>query len=834
VILALIPAGCGDNLGPCDGALDVGEECDDGNFAATDGCDCRHRAPWPAPYASDDPLAPIVIEEDGAWSWFQDERVVLVGDRVIVGTVSHQGNVQVSAADLATGVREHATLRGRFERDDHDAPTLLPLPDGRLLAFYTRHDGFKTMYWRATTGESVDEWGAEGQLSIDNDVTYSNPMLLAGDGDAAARVWLFFRGMEYNPSFTVSDDLGESWAPVSQAIRSYDIDVSGRDYQRPYVKYVSDGVDTIHLFYTQGHPREIGRTSLFHLYYRDGALHRSDGTVVGAMRPGRGPRVAPHAGTLIHDGGKHPDGEAWPWDAAIDADGHPIVVFATYPAPGRELDVQHYRYARWDGAEWTDQLIGDAGTALYPAETFYSGGAALDPDDPSVVYVSADVDPATGEAVPSGHHEIWRGDTDDGGATWRFRAITAGSIADNLRPVVPAGHRPGTAVVWMQGTYESYVDWDTRIVGLFAPADAIATSAVPEEPLVALARFDVVVGGAPTAPGYVAARADGSTMSARDADVTLEVRNVTADRDDGSLDPLHRDAIVCTAGGLSARNKLHVSLAGLEPHHDYIVRLHGHQRVLDYLLPTLWFRGDGWLDLDRNLRFVGAHRLTAGRHGGDGQLSAMLRADAEGRIDLVARGLDDIGGQQTAVLNALEVFARPATTRAARFDLDPAPGVATALGQVSLAIDEDTWIGRATDGGITVTVSTDRALASRLRGEDEGQPAADFVFGLDGLIVDIEGLEVGGDYEVTVLSQDLGDNVFSASRWRLDAPGMQPIVVRGFQVNARSLGPASSFTFYHHATSDRFRLRATDVLYSESGDPSFVIFGGIEIGRLAP
>jgi putative BNR repeat neuraminidase len=815
-LAAATAAGCGyPTPGVCDGTIDRGEECDDGNDDPADGCDCQRIVAWVAPIGSDRrergallppaplPAEPIVLDEDGGWCWFSDERVVFLGDRVYASSVSHAGDIQVASYDLASGARQHAVLRRRLERDDHDVASLVPLADGRLLAFYTRHDGFSTMWWRWSEPDGdISTWDGEEHFSLGEDVCYSNPFVLSGEGDGPdPRLYLFFRGRNYNPTYAISDDDGLGFSEASQLLDAHSTGLLGRTDQRPYVKYVSDGVDTIHLFYTDGHPAEASN-SLHHLYYRDGLLHHSDGSVAAPMNGDVEPRLSPGSGTRIHDGGG-PEGEAWVWDAALDGDGRPVVVYATYPERGREGEAQDYRYARWDGAAWRTSFVAHGGTGIYAEERFYGGGIAIDPDDPDVLYLSSNVDPETGIASRSGRFEIYRAVTADGGATWQIEAVTAGSRVDNLRPTVPAGHPTPTAVVWMQGVYQSYYDYDTRIVGLFGAAGLRAIPPASDlaqgQPtgLEPVARFDLGGALSPIAGGYVAARELlGRVMAEAPGPagpVTLELWNLSGSRDSGRGTTLENGVVYREAGGYGSDDKLHLRLTGLAPGAPYALRMHGYQPFDDYLSATLWFRagGDDSLLIDGNPRFLGGHRHANGWSGGDGALLLQVEADGDGAIELVARGLGDRGDHETAVLGAIEVLPRPATAAVA----------------------------------VTVRVLGDRLVP------DE---SPELVVGDDWLTVDVEGLEVGALYEVTVRSTDVADNLYEASRWRVEQEGLQPIVVRGFQLNNRSDGPAGSFTFYHRAARGAFRLRGQDVLYTLSTDPSLVLFNGIEVRKVTP
>jgi hypothetical protein len=63
------------------------------------------------------------------------------------------------------------------------------------------------------------------------------------------------------------------------------------------------------------------------------------------------------------------------------------------------------------------------------------------------------------------HHEIFRGETKDGGATWAWTPITQNSTMDNLRPLVPIWKDQRTALVWMRGTYRNNRgEWTTKVV----------------------------------------------------------------------------------------------------------------------------------------------------------------------------------------------------------------------------------------------------------------------------------------------------------------------------------------------------------------------------------
>ena len=170
-----------------------------------------------------------------------------------------------------------------------------------------------------------------------------------------------------------------------------------------------------------------------------------------------------------------PDNVAWMCDLELDRAQRPYVIF-TVQKDGRGLPRgqggfdHRFDYARWDGSAWRVHEIAYAGTRLYAGEDDYTGLAALDPNNPDVLYISTDADPVTRKPLVSAadgqrHHELFRGTTRDFGATWTWEPITANSTMDNLRPVVPRWKDARTALVWMRGSYKNnHGEWTTAVV----------------------------------------------------------------------------------------------------------------------------------------------------------------------------------------------------------------------------------------------------------------------------------------------------------------------------------------------------------------------------------
>lgn len=399
-----------------------------------------------------------VLAENGAWTWFNDERAVFVGPYLYIGYVDTAGYSSMTAYPLEAGVDSSRWKLSSFQQvDDHNNPALLHLNDGRTLAAYAHHGSEPYWNWRFEDEDPERiAWSSEHRAEpLPRGVTYNNLFQLNRED---GRIYNFFRGINYNPTVMASDDGGRTWSDPRHIIRS------GEGGTRPYVKYVSDGEARIDLLYTQGHPRRE-KNDVYHLYYQNSALYESDGTLICRVAESECLPVPFDAGTRIYDAGEA--GRAWVWDIEYADGGLPVAAYITArdSTVGNDL---RYRYARWESDEgaWSEQEIAHAGTHLYDGENHYAGGISIDPNHPSTVYLSADVHPETGNATATGRYQMWRGTTADGGAAWIWERLTDSQSADNLRPFVPRGGGDHHAVLWLRGRYTTYTDFDTDVVGL--------------------------------------------------------------------------------------------------------------------------------------------------------------------------------------------------------------------------------------------------------------------------------------------------------------------------------------------------------------------------------
>jgi len=423
----------------------------------------------------------VVVAPNGAWSWFQDERVLVdtAASTIFLGSVAHgngvggaarNGDVDVSSLHLQTGERRHATLKNRLiapnnQGDDHMAPALWQRPDGRLVAMYAGHNNdFQSRYRLSRRSGDVTDWGPEQTFDWDRrisggsdmEVTYSNVFYLSEED----RLYNFARTDNRSPNVMVSDDRGQSWTYGGKL--AYTAETIG--YVNGYFKYASNGTDRIHFVATEHHPRDYSN-SIYHGYVEDSASYASDGTLVDENVFDQD-APPPDAFTEVFEAGTVVEGDTmthgWTIDLHLGPGGRPYTVFQTR-ANGSTRDHRFF-YARHDGTAWQTHHLGRAGPGLDEREQDYIGLIALDPNAPNTVYASTPIDPRDGDSL--GTREIFRGVTPDRGTTWEWTALTRGSEAQNLRPVVPKWDSSRTAVLWFRGRYQWQHDYDAAVVGL--------------------------------------------------------------------------------------------------------------------------------------------------------------------------------------------------------------------------------------------------------------------------------------------------------------------------------------------------------------------------------
>lgn len=442
----------------------------------------------------------VQFSDNGAWCWYQDERVVVdvAGGKLVVGSVASRygvgglprdGDINAILFDLESGRNQRFTLKHGYTSygggDDHNAPAFLVRPDGKYLVVYAGHNNDNFSRYHIYDGSS---WSEEQQFDWDTmpggsdfQTTYSNLFYLS----AEERVYNIARTDSRSPNLMVSGDQGNTWSYGGQ-LTEPDITIG---YVNGYFKYATNGIDRIDFIATEHHPRDFN-TSIYHGYIQDGKSYTTDGILLddditdkAAPNPDEYTQV--FAANTVVSGVTMT--RCWTIDLQVYDDG---TLGAIFKARANNSEFDHrFFYARYDGNQWNSSYLGKAGPKLFAQEQDYTGLGALDPSDPSTVIISTSVDPR--DDTDLGVHEIFKGVTGDNGVTWTWTPITEKSTRDNLRPIVPAWGENNTALLWWRGTYNFSQSFDAAVVGILQhPSEIVAPKSYVDATAVNTLRSD--------------------------------------------------------------------------------------------------------------------------------------------------------------------------------------------------------------------------------------------------------------------------------------------------------------------------------------------------------
>jgi rhamnogalacturonyl hydrolase YesR len=397
---------------------------------------------------------------DGAWCWFSDPRAVYYEGkhkRTYAGWVDSHGDIIVGYYDHETKEITTTVLDDNFQKDDHVCPSLLFTPEGKLMVFYVKHSTVSPIIQiTMKVPEDISLWEKK-ELPLNDEVnyksfestyTYASPVMLSKENN---RIYLFWRGMDYKPNYSYSDDMGKTWSKGKIFI------LPERIYQlrRPYLKITSNGKDKIAFAFTDGHPRNENENSIYYMYYKDGALYNVEGKQIGLLGD---KSIAPREASIVYDATVTKQ-KAWIWDVAFDENENPVLVYAKFPD-----DTTHiYSYTKWNGKKWITNDLTNSGkwfpktiTGKTEREPNYSGGICIDDENTNEVYLSVKKDSIF-------EIEKW---VNTNGTNWKAEAITKNSSKDNVRPfaVLNAKKENPLQLLWMQNTkYIHYTDYFTSI-----------------------------------------------------------------------------------------------------------------------------------------------------------------------------------------------------------------------------------------------------------------------------------------------------------------------------------------------------------------------------------
>ena len=410
------------------------------------------------------------ISEEGAWCWFADPRAIHYTNvdgsinASYIGYIDVHGNVKAMQMDHNTGLRTEVLVRSYFQPDDHNNPTFLVLPDERILIIYSRHTDEPAFYYRVSKRPGdISVLGEEKCIVTNHNTTYPSPFLMSDDPE---HFYLCWRGLGWHPTIArltlpdEEDNVQIAWGPY-QMVQS-----TGA---RPYAKYYSNGKDKLYMTYTTGHPDNEWPNWLYFNVINLNAAKQADGTVTVAPTlediKGNHLSVIAEEKFRVNKSAEYKqnypytlvdapaNSRAWVWQIACDTEGLPAIAMVRID---RSKNQHQYYYAKWTGEAWRLTDLADGGGRFHPSNTeyCYSGGEALDPANPNVIYLSIPTKGRSGKSI----HEIWRYTLNNRGQVVMKEQVTRNSEKNNIRPfVLPGSEASPLRLMWMHGDYAYWI-----------------------------------------------------------------------------------------------------------------------------------------------------------------------------------------------------------------------------------------------------------------------------------------------------------------------------------------------------------------------------------------
>lgn len=396
------------------------------------------------------------VADEGAWCWFADPRALHYENEsgtinaTYIGYIDNHGSIKATQIDWKTNTTTEVLIRSWFQPDDHDNPAFLVLPDERVMIIYSRHTDEACFYYRISTkAGDITSLGEEKKLVTANNTTYPNPYILSDDPD---HIYMCWRGIGWHPTVAQmsmpdkNDNISFTWGPY-QMVQS-----TG---SRPYAKYISNGKDKIYLAYTTGHPDNEYPNWLYCDVFdvNDKCLYDLKGKKLSTVQNGKfavnktDSYKSQYPATVVDATSDRRD---WLWNMAFDGNGNPIIGMTKINNAKTSHD---YYYAKWNGNGWQTTFIANGGGQFHQTpgvEMCYSGGMAVDRDNPNDVYCSVPV---------NGKYEIVKYTMSaDGKSVASQSAVTSNSVLNNERPFIIEGTKNSPLrLSWMNGNYYYWI-----------------------------------------------------------------------------------------------------------------------------------------------------------------------------------------------------------------------------------------------------------------------------------------------------------------------------------------------------------------------------------------
>ena len=370
-------------------------------------------------------------------------RYVGTKDQTYLSYVNEFGQMALASYNHETGAFAYTTLAD-FEKDDHNSAALTVLPNGKILAVYSRHSQDRIIRWRVSENvEDITSFGKEQDIPSQGSVTY---IQIHRINEAEYRI--FYRYSMSSWSTRVYNWVKDTWS--EEIVWLYE--EQGKQYYLWTQEDKEEG--KINVFMT-GHPKSAPDQNIRYGYFDvDGGVYTTGGKKVGSLNEQLKKIPSPRDFDIVYEAKEEEHTRLY--DVSFMGE-KVAVLYGVGPKDGSN---SKYYYAYYDSKKdkWVNNYICDSGKAAVTGNLYY-GGVSFDKKDMTTIYVTRR------NSEEKFCLEEWK--TTDYGATWKIVEVidTVHRRSETImRPIIPYNTHDDIDVIYIKGLYPTYLTYDTDIV----------------------------------------------------------------------------------------------------------------------------------------------------------------------------------------------------------------------------------------------------------------------------------------------------------------------------------------------------------------------------------
>lgn len=382
---------------------------------------------------------------NGMYSWWVYPLSVYENYSTFFGTISDTGIVHLNVFDHVTRKFDRTEVY-QSEIDDHNAPSVNILKDGRIAVIYARHGQEKQVRFRITEKPyDIHALGAEKTIATNTVISYVQSYV-----DDNNRIHIFTRREASGWFYLRTDDEGQSWA-INRRLTWIGEGRTELFYMKIKPTRLDDGTEVIRMIFTIHPEQAVDEQDIYYaaLNVKTGNVFIPSTSIGNAYEPGFGSIVelsslqkvyTPASGkrTRIYD----------------VSTGELSVVFLEFTTKADAV----YKLSKWNGSGFDTYTLTEPGVPIGSSVSYFGGAMFSDYADNEVLLAKENQGTWTIERWNLNNANEWETDV-----------ISQSNGEKIFRPITPLGNSGN--IMYVKGEYAegSYTDYDTNVIVLHTP-----------------------------------------------------------------------------------------------------------------------------------------------------------------------------------------------------------------------------------------------------------------------------------------------------------------------------------------------------------------------------